>query len=47
MTTTAIVMMIVAMLVIWGGLAAAIVNLGTRGDAAAEHIDEVEQHRDL
>ena len=35
MTTTAIIMLIVAILVIWGGLALAIVNLATRGDSAA------------
>lgn len=47
MTTTAIVMMLVAMLVIWGGLAAAIVNLLTRGDAAVADVDEQSAHRDL
>lgn len=36
MTTTAIIMMIVAMLAIWGGLVVAIINLSKRGDAAAE-----------
>ena len=42
MSTSAIVMMIVAMLVVWGGLALAIVNL-TR--STQEEPDEV--HRDL
>lgn len=42
MTTSAIVMMIVAMLVVWGGLALAIINL-TR--TSREEPDEV--HRDL
>ena len=36
MTTTAIIMMIVAILVIWGGLALAITNLVRNGDSAAE-----------
>lgn len=36
MTTTAILMMIVAMLTIWGGLGVAIINLSKRGDAAQE-----------
>lgn len=47
MTTTAVIMMIVAMLVIWGGLALAITNLATRGDAAVDDVREVELHRDL
>ncbi|MDP3969590.1 MAG: methionine/alanine import family NSS transporter small subunit [Nocardioides sp.] len=42
MTTSAVVMMIVAMLVVWGGLALAIRNL-TR--TTREEPDEV--HRDL
>lgn len=44
MTTSAIVMMLVAVLVVWGGLALAIVNLVRRGDQEPER-DEV--HRDL
>jgi hypothetical protein len=47
MTTTAIVMMLIAILVIWGGLALAIVNLLKRGDTAVEDIREIEFHRDL
>ncbi|QBF46671.1 methionine/alanine import family NSS transporter small subunit [Janibacter limosus] len=47
MTTTAIIMMIIAMLTIWGGLVAAIINLNKRGDASAEEIRDVEIHRDL
>lgn len=39
MSTAAVVMMILAMVVIWGGLAAALVNLGRTSD------DDV--HRDL
>lgn len=42
MTTSAIVMMIVALLVVWGGLALAILNL-TR--TSSEEPDEI--HRDL
>lgn len=34
MTTTAIVMMIVAMVAIWGGLVAAVVNLSRHPEAA-------------
>ncbi|WP_082567343.1 methionine/alanine import family NSS transporter small subunit [Janibacter sp. Soil728] len=47
MTTTAIIMMIIAMLTIWGGLVAAIVNLTKRGDASAEDVRGAELHRDL
>jgi len=47
MTTTAIIMMIIAMLTIWGGLLAAIVNLSKRGDVAADDVLEAEVHRDL
>ena len=47
MTTTAIVMMIVAMLTIWGGLAAAILNLSVRGDSAAYEPGDPGMHRDL
>ena len=43
MSTSAIMMMIVAMLVIWGGLALAILNLRRSPELPAE--DEV--HRDL
>ncbi len=42
MTTSAIVMMIIAILVVWGGLALAIYNLSR---TTAEEPDEV--HRDL
>jgi hypothetical protein len=34
MTTTAIIMMIVAMLTVWGGLVAAIVNLARHPEVA-------------
>lgn len=47
MTTTAIIMMIVAMLLIWGGLAIAIVNLSKRGDVAARDAGDVEEYREL
>jgi hypothetical protein len=43
MSTAAIVMMLVAMLVIWGGLALAILNLNRSTDVPSK--DEV--HRDL
>lgn len=46
MTMTAIIMMIIAMLTIWGGLVLAIINLSKRGDAAAGDIDNAELHRD-
>ena len=42
MNADAIVMMIVAMVAIWGGLAVAIVNLVRRGSGSAEDF-----HRDL
>ncbi|HBO54219.1 methionine/alanine import family NSS transporter small subunit [Janibacter terrae] len=47
MTTTAIIMMIISILVIWGGLVLAIVNLLKRGDSAVDDIREFEIHRDL
>lgn len=47
MTTTALIMMLIAILVIWGGLGVAIANLMRRGDAAAQDVREVEVHRDL
>lgn len=43
MTASAIVMMLVAMLIIWGGLAAAVINLRRSPDLP--HTDEI--HRDL
>lgn len=43
MSTEAIIMMVVAVLVIWGGLAAAIINL-SRSDRPVS-VDDV--HRDL
>ncbi len=46
MTTTAIIMMIVAMLLIWGGLVIAIINLSKRGDAGAQDSVDVGRHRD-
>jgi len=46
MSMAAIVMMVVAMLVIWGGLAAAVVNLNRRSPLIED--DQVDlQHRDL
>lgn len=36
MTATAVIMMIVAMVTVWGGLIAAIVNLARHPDAAAD-----------
>ncbi|NYF97361.1 methionine/alanine import family NSS transporter small subunit [Janibacter cremeus] len=47
MTTGAIIMMIVAMLIIWGGLAAAIANLMARGDVDPDDVRTAEMHRDL
>ncbi len=48
MTTSAIIMMIVAMLVLWGGLIAATINLIKRGKVASdEDIYAAELHRDL
>ncbi len=44
MNTSAIVMMVVAMLVIWGGLALAMLNLGRR---SADTPDTSEVRRDL
>lgn len=48
MSTAAIIMMIVAILVVWGGLAVAIVLLG-RSDAAGDVGDVSDRgvHRDL
>ena len=47
MTTSAIIMMIIAILVIWGGLAAAIANLMVRGEIDPEDVATAESHRDL
>lgn len=47
MTTTAIIMMIIAILTIWGGLALAILNLGKRGHVSDEDVLNAERHRDL
>ncbi|MEO7132262.1 MAG: methionine/alanine import family NSS transporter small subunit [Dermatophilaceae bacterium] len=44
MSTPAIIMMIVAMLVIWGGLLVAMLNL-TRNDRAEFNVEDI--HRDL
>lgn len=44
MNTSAIVMMVIAMLVIWGGLALAMLNLSRR---SAELPDRAEVRRDL
>ena len=46
MSADAIVMMVVAMLILWGGLVAAIISLNRRPDAGDEpHPDT--SHRDL
>jgi hypothetical protein len=42
-SSTAIVMMVIAMLILWGGLAVAIVNLNRSKDVPREE----ELHRDL
>ncbi|WP_338750999.1 methionine/alanine import family NSS transporter small subunit [Janibacter alittae] len=47
MTAGAIIMMIIAMLIIWGGLAAAITNLMVRGDVDPDDVRTAELHRDL
>lgn len=47
MTTGAIIMMIIAMLIIWGGLAVAITNLMRRGDVDPDDVRTAELHRDL
>lgn len=47
MTTTAIIMMIIAMLTIWGGLAVAILNLSKRGEVSDQDVLDAELHRDL
>lgn len=48
MSVEAIVMMVVAMLILWGGLAAAVVNLSRRPDADSdEPTDPGALHRDL
>ncbi len=44
MSTSAIVMMIIAILVIWGGLALAMINLSRR---SVDTPDRSEVHRDL
>lgn len=46
MTASAIIMMIVAILTIWGGLAIAIANLNVRGDVAEDAASEVTEHRE-
>lgn len=48
MTTSAIIMMIVAMLTLWGGLAAATIHLIKRGrDVSDADVYNAELHRDL
>ena len=49
MTTSAIIMMIVAMLILWGGLVTASIRLMRREDFAADRSDatSAELHRDL
>lgn len=47
MTTGAIIMMIISMLIIWGGLAAAITSLMVRGDVDPDDVRTAELHRDL
>jgi len=39
MTTTAIIMMIIAMVTVWGGLIAAVVNLARHPEAAENEPD--------
>jgi len=46
MSTSAVVMMILAMLVLWGGLAVAIFRLN-RGTDAEDSFDPDSLHRDL
>ncbi|WP_141012537.1 methionine/alanine import family NSS transporter small subunit [Nocardioides sambongensis] len=46
MSGAAIAMMLLAMLVIWGGLIAAIINLN-RGGSAGEVTQDAGKHRDL
>lgn len=46
MSTGAIVMMVLAMLILWGGLTAAIVSLNRRPDAE-DTVDREHLHRDL
>ncbi len=49
MSTGAIIMMVLAMLIIWGGLAAAIISLSRRPDAEAgsDEYDTDTSRRDL
>ena len=49
MTTSAIIMMIVAILILWGGLLVAGIHLFRRADNAAtdDDIRAIESHRDL
>ena len=47
MTPIAMTFLVIAILVIWGGLVLAIVNLLKRGDSAVDDIREFEIHRDL
>lgn len=48
MGTSAIVLMIVSMLIIWGGLALAILNLNRKGtETGPTHDPEYPEHRDL
>lgn len=50
MSADAIVMMVVAMLILWGGLVAAIISLNSRPDAEAQAEGQPEAgglHRDL
>lgn len=47
MTTTAIIMMIIAIITIWGGLLLAIINLSKRGDVIESEVDLARTHRDL
>ena len=46
MSIDAIIMMVIAMLVLWGGLALAIVNLNRTADPDDQH-DAESAHRDL
>lgn len=50
MSADAIAMMVLAMLILWGGLVTAVISLNRRPDADAEDSDEYDTggvHRDL
>lgn len=47
MSTEAIVMMVIAMTLLWGGLIVAIISLNRRPDPSDESYDPDHLHRDL